>query len=209
MNAQTEIRLLQGQAGALECALDGAHDAPGLALLCHPHPLHGGTMHHKVVQTLARAFVQLGWRSVRFNYRGVGQSDGAWDAGRGEVDDAMDVLQALRAPGQPLALAGFSFGSYVASQVAARVAAQAPAQALVLVGPAVETFPLAPVPADALVIHGELDDVVSLRGVLDWARPQALPVTVVPGAGHFFHGQMGLLKSLVLRGCRPPATGPR
>ena len=97
----------------------------------------------------------------------------------------------------------------MASQVAARVAAQAPAQALVLVGPAVETFPLAPVPADALVIHGELDDVVSLRGVLDWARPQALPVTVVPGSGHFFHGQMSLLKSLVLRGCRPPATGPR
>ena len=96
----------------------------------------------------------------------------------------------------------------MASQVAARVAPQAPAQALVLVGPAVETFPLAPVPADTLVIHGELDDVVSLRGVLDWARPQALPVTVVPGAGHFFHGQMGLLKSLVLRGCRPPSAMP-
>ena len=209
MNAQTETRLLQGPAGGLECALDGAHDAPGLALLCHPHPLHGGTMQHKVVQTLARAFVQLGWRAVRFNYRGVGQSEGAWDEGRGEVEDALSVLQALRALGQPLALAGFSFGGYVASQVAARVAPQAPAQALVLVGPAVETFPLAPVPADTLVIHGELDDVVSLRGVLDWARPQALPVTVVPGAGHFFHGQMGLLKSLVLRGCRPPAAGPR
>ena len=208
MNAHTEVRLLQGPAGALECALDGAQDAPGLALLCHPHPLHGGTMQHKVVQTLARAFVQLGWRVVRFNYRGVGQSEGAWDAGRGEVDDAMSVLESLRAPGQPLALAGFSFGSYVASQVAARVAPQAPAQALVLVGPAVETFPLAPVPADSLVIHGELDDVVSLRGVLDWARPQALPVTVVPGAGHFFHGQMGLLKSLVLRGCRPPSAMP-
>jgi hypothetical protein len=208
MNAHTEVRLLQGPAGVLECALDGAQDAPGLALLCHPHPLHGGTMQHKVVQTLARAFVQLGWRVVRFNYRGVGQSEGAWDAGRGEVDDAMSVLESLRAPGQPLALAGFSFGSYVASQVAARVAAHAPAQSLVLVGPAVETFPLAPVPADSLVIHGELDDVVSLRGVLDWARPQALPVTVVPGAGHFFHGQMGLLKSLVLRGCRPPSAMP-
>lgn len=207
MNAHTEMRLLQGPAGLLECALDGAADAGGLALLCHPHPLHGGTMQHKVVQTLARAFVQLGWRAARFNYRGVGRSEGGWDEGRGEVDDAMSVLQALRSPGQPLALAGFSFGGYVASQVAARVAAQEPAQALVLVGPAVETFPLAPVPADALVIHGELDDVVSLRGVLDWARPQALPVTVVPGAGHFFHGQMGLLKNLVLRACRPPVGG--
>lgn len=208
MNAQTELRLLQGPAGVLECALDGAPDAPGLALLCHPHPLHGGTMQHKVVQTLARAFVQLGWRSVRFNYRGVERSEGVWDKGRGEVEDAMSVLQALRQPGQPLALAGFSFGSYVASEVAARVAATTPAQALVLVGPAVETFPLGRVPADALVIHGELDDVVTLRGVLDWARPQALPVTVVPGAGHFFHGQMGLLKNLVLRGCRPPVPSP-
>jgi alpha/beta superfamily hydrolase len=205
MNAQTEARLLPGQAGVLECALDGSPDAPGLALLCHPHPLHGGTMQHKVVQTLARAFVQLGWRAVRFNYRGVGRSEGGWDEGRGEVEDAMSVLQALRLPGQPLALAGFSFGGYVASQVAARVAPQAAAQALVLVGPAVQTFPLAPVPADTLVIHGELDDVVSLQGVLDWARPQSLPVTVVPGAGHFFHGQMGLLKNLVLRACRPPA----
>ena len=206
MNAQTEARLLPGPAGILECALDGAADAAGVALLCHPHPLHGGTMQHKVVQTLARAFVQLGWRAVRFNYRGVGRSEGGWDEGRGEVDDAMSVLQALRSPGQPIALAGFSFGGYVASQVAARLAPRETAQALVLVGPAVETFPLAPVPADTLVIHGELDDVVSLRGVLDWARPQALPVTVVPGAGHFFHGQMGLLKNLVLRACRPPAA---
>ncbi|MFM7706223.1 MAG: alpha/beta hydrolase [Rubrivivax sp.] len=206
MNAHTESRLLPGPAGELECALDGARDAPGLALLCHPHPLHGGTMQHKVVQTLARAFVQLGWRAVRFNYRGVGRSAGAWDEGRGEVDDAMSVLQALRAPGQPLALAGFSFGSYVASEVAARAQPREATQALVLVGPAVETFTLAPVPADTLVIHGELDEVVSLRGVLDWARPQGVPVTVVPGAGHFFHGQMGLLKSLVLRACRPPAA---
>jgi hypothetical protein len=209
MNAHTEARLLQGPSGVLECALDGPADAHGVALLCHPHPLHGGTMQHKVVQTLAPAFVQLGWRAVRFNYRGVGRSEGVWDEGRGEVEDAWSVLQAFRAPGQPLALGGFSFGSYVASQLAARVAPDAAAQALVLVGPAVETFPMAPVAADTLVIHGELDDVVSLRGVLDWARPQALPVTVVPGAGHFFHGQMGLLKSLVLRTCRAPAAAPR
>ena len=206
MNAHTEARMVPGPAGMLECALDGPADALGVALLCHPHPLHGGTMQHKVVQTLARAFVQLGWRAVRFNYRGVGLSEGVWDEGRGEVDDAWTVLQASRAPGQPLALGGFSFGSYVASHLAARTAVDAPAQALVLVGPAVETFPMAPVAADTVVIHGELDDVVSLRGVLDWARPQALPVTVVPGAGHFFHGQMGLLKNLVMRACRAPSA---
>ncbi|MEN9416608.1 MAG: hypothetical protein RI988_228 [Pseudomonadota bacterium] len=206
MNARTEYRLLPGPAGAIECALDGPQESAGLALLCHPHPLHGGTMEHKVVQMLARAFVQLGWRAARFNYRGVGRSEGIWDEGRGEVEDAMCVLQALRGPGQALALGGFSFGSYVASQVAVRVAGASPAASIVLVGPAVETFPMAPVPPDALVIHGEHDDVVSLRGVLDWARPQGLPVTVVPGAGHFFHGQMGLLKSLVVRACRPPAV---
>jgi alpha/beta superfamily hydrolase len=206
MNARTEYSLLPGPAGALECALDGPPESAGLALLCHPHPLHGGTMENKVVQTLARAFVQLGWRAVRFNYRGVGRSEGIWDEGRGEVEDAMCVLRALRTPGQALALGGFSFGSYVASQVAARVASEAPASSIVLVGPAVETFPMAPVPPEALVIHGEHDDVVSLSGVLDWARPQGLPVTVVPGAGHFFHGQMGLLKSLVVRACRAPAV---
>lgn len=224
MNAHTERRVLQGPAGPLQCALDGPTDAAGVALLCHPHPLHGGNMDHKVVQTLARAFVQLGWRTVRFNFRGVGESAGRWDEGRGEILDALHVLDQVRAPGQPLALGGFSFGAYVASHVAAQAssraaeaaspaapAAAAPtvgpgAAALVLVGPAVETFPLAPVPAHTLVIHGEHDEIVSLQGVLDWARPQALPVTVVPGAGHFFHGQMALLKSLVLRGCRAPGT---
>lgn len=206
MNPRTEYRLLPGPCGPLECAFDGPSDAAGVALLCHPHPLHGGTMEHKVVQTLARAFVQLGWRSVRFNYRGVGRSAGAWDEGRGEVDDALQVLAQVRAPGQPLALGGFSFGSYVASVVAARVAADAPASTLVLIGPAVATFPMAAVPPETLVVHGELDEVVPLAAVLDWARPQAVPVTVVPGAGHFFHGQMGLLKQLVVRHGRAPGA---
>ena len=171
----------------------------GLALVCHPHPLHGGTLDNKVVQTLARAFVQLGWRAVRFNFRGVGASQGAWDEGRGEVDDALAVVQALREPAQPLVVAGFSFGAYVASQVAARLQGPEAAQRVVLVGPAVQNFPVAPVPQDSLVIHGESDEVVSLSSVLDWARTHTLPVTVVPGTGHFFHGQLPLLKSLVLR----------
>lgn len=204
MNAQTRHFGLQGPAGELQCAVDepaasGLTAPRGLALVCHPHPLHGGTMDNKVVQTLARAFVQLGWRAVRFNFRGVGASQGAWDEGRGEVDDALAVVQALRETAQPLVVAGFSFGAYVASQVAARLQGPEAAQRVVLVGPAVQNFPVAPVPQDSLVIHGESDEVVSLSSVLDWARPHTLPVTVVPGTGHFFHGQLPLLKSLVLR----------
>jgi alpha/beta superfamily hydrolase len=152
------------------------------------------------VQTLARAFVGLGYRCVRFNFRGIGASEGAWDEGRGEIDDALAVVQAERAPGQALVLAGFSFGGYVASQAAARLRetpGALPAQRLVLVGPAVRNFPMAAVPEDTLVIHGEADDVVPLSAVFDWARPAALPVTVLPGAGHFFHGQLPVLKQIV------------
>ena len=200
MNAHTQQVILQGPAGALQCAVDAPAAAPrGLALVCHPHPLHGGTLDNKVVQTLARAFVQLGLRAVRFNFRGVGASHGAWDEGRGEVDDALAVVQGFRETAQPLILAGFSFGAYAASQVASRLNGADAAQRVVLVGPAVQNFVMAPVPQDSLVIHGETDEIVSLSSVLDWARPHVIPVTVVPGAGHFFHGQLPLLKSLVLR----------
>jgi alpha/beta superfamily hydrolase len=200
MNAHTRQVMLQGPAGALQCAVDEPAAAPkGLALVCHPHPLHGGTLDNKVVQTLARAFVQLGLRAVRFNFRGVGGSHGAWDEGRGEVDDALAVVQGFREPAQPLVLAGFSFGAYAASQVASQLSGADAAQRVVLVGPAVQNFAVAPVPQDSLVIHGEADEIVSLSSVLDWARPHVIPVTVVPGAGHFFHGQLPLLKSLVLR----------
>jgi alpha/beta superfamily hydrolase len=204
VNSQTEKRLISGPAGALECAIDlpvaAAGSVPrGLALVCHPNPTQGGTMDNKVVQTLARAFVQLGYRALRFNFRGIGQSEGAWDEGRGEIDDALAVLAAVREPGEPLVLAGFSFGGYIASQAALRLADDRKAQRLVLVGPATSRFDTAAVPADTLVIHGEVDDVVPLSAVLDWARPQSLPVVVVPGVGHFFHGQLPLLKSLVLR----------
>lgn len=160
-------------------------------------------MDNKVVQTLARAFVQLGYVSVRFNFRGIGQSQGVWDEGCGEIDDALAVVAAHRAAKnqamQPLVLAGFSFGGYVASQAALRLgAADEGAERVVLVGPAVKSFEVAAVPADTLVIHGEMDDVVALADVFDWARPQALPVTVLPGAGHFFHGQLPVLKQIVV-----------
>jgi alpha/beta superfamily hydrolase len=205
MNAQTQRLKVAGPAGDIECALDMLGSAPrGLAVVCHPHPQHGGTMDNKVVQTLARAFVQLGYAALRFNFRGVGASAGAWAHGPGEIDDALAVVASQRAPGQPLVLAGFSFGAYVASNVAARLAeAGTPAERLVLVGPAASRFGVAAVPADTLVLHGEADDVVPLSAVFDWARPQALPVTVIPGAGHFFHGQLPLLKSLVVGAWRP------
>jgi uncharacterized protein len=210
MNLKTQSRMVDGPAGPIQCAIDEPELAPplGVALVCHPHPQFGGTLDNKVVQTLARSFVQLGWRSVRFNFRGVGQSAGQWDSGVGELDDAQAVLQAFaqtekRDNATPLALAGFSFGGYVASWIAQRLPHREQLKHLVLVGPAVANFKAAPVSADALVIQGEQDDVVPMGAVLDWARPQALPVTVVPGAGHFFHGQLGLLKQLVLRHCRP------
>lgn len=197
-SARTSV---QGPAGSIEVALDDPAGEPrGVAVLCHPHPVHGGTMDNKVIQTLARACVQLGYRAVRFNFRGVGASRGQWDQGRGEIDDAMAVVAAYRDAALPLVLAGFSFGSYVAAQVAARLAAAgAPAQRLALVGPATSTFEMPAVPADTLVIHGEADEVVPLSATLDWARPQGLPVVVLPGVGHYFHGQLTRLRDLVAR----------
>ena len=205
MKPDTLQLIVDGPAGALACAIDepAAGILPrGTAVLCHPHPQHGGTMDNKVVITLARAFVQLGYRAVRFNFRGVGGSAGNWDEGLGEVDDALAVIAQQRAahPALPLALAGFSFGGYVAAQAADRLAASAPVQRLVLVGPATSRFTLpVRVAADTVVIHGEADDVVPLSATLDWARPQVLPVIVLPGVGHFFHGQLTLLKNQVVQ----------
>ncbi len=204
MNSNTVRQSLAGPGGALECALDAPASATpqGVVVICHPHPQHGGTMDNKVVQTIARAFVQLGWRSVRFNFRGVGASEGAWDEGRGEVEDALAVIRAHRDPALPFMLAGFSFGAYVAAEATTRLApADRPAR-LVLVGPSTQRQRMAEVPADTVVIHGEADDVVPLSATLDWARPQNLPVIVFPGVGHFFHGQLGLLKSVLLQQLR-------
>jgi alpha/beta superfamily hydrolase len=161
-------------------------------------------MDNKVVQTLARAFVALGWRSVRFNFRGIGASQGAWDDGLGEVDDAVAVIGAFAAAdASPFMLAGFSFGAYVASQAALRLPDDAKPRRLVLVGPSTQKQAMPPVPGDTVVIHGETDDVVPLAATLAWARPQALPVIVFPGVGHFFHGQLGLLKNVVVQELTP------
>ena len=209
---------IDGPAGLLEVVIEEPAHAPvGLAVIAHPHPLQGGTMDNKVVHTLCRAFVLAGWRAVRFNFRGVGQSEGGWDEGRGETTDLLTVIAhhltdpALK--GLPLALAGFSFGGYVAAQAHARLSEAvanrpelvAPKQ-LVLVSPATSRYEVPEVPAHTLVVEGEHDDVVPLSGILDWARPQGLPITVVPGTGHFFHGKLTVLREVVLRHLRAAAV---
>lgn len=207
MNANTLRQQIAGPAGAIECEIDSPPgQARGVAVICHPHPQHGGTKDNKVVQTIARACLQLGWRSVRFNFRGVGASEGTWGEGLGEIEDALAVIDAFRGPGEALLLAGFSFGAYVAAAARSRLADGAQAERLVLVGPSTQHQQVPSVPADTVVIHGELDDVVPLASTFDWARPQSLPVIVFPGVGHFFHGQLPLLKSTVMRELRSVAT---
>jgi alpha/beta superfamily hydrolase len=204
MNQATQTLSLPGEAGTLEALIDLPADGAvqGTAVIAHPHPLFGGTMHNKVVQTLARAFVQSCWRAVRFNFRGVGASEGTYDEGRGEVRDMLRVIDQL-APEGPLALAGFSFGAFVTTHVVQALGDQRLPHALVLVGTAASRFEVAAVPQvlheRCLVLHGEQDETVPLASVMDWARPQSLPITVIPGVEHFFHGQLPLLKSLVTR----------
>jgi uncharacterized protein len=207
MNAATQSLTLQGQTGVIEALRDAPSDGviQGTAVIAHPHPLFGGTMQNKVVQTLARAFVQCGWQAVRFNFRGVGASAGTYDEGRGEAEDMLAVIEQV-APEGPLALAGFSFGAFVTSHVTQALVPVRSVEKLVLVGTAASRFTVAPITPElhdrALVLHGERDDTVPLASVMDWARPQSLPVTVIPGVEHFFHGQLPLLKNLVVRHLR-------
>ena len=192
--------MIAGPAGALEVALNIPETAPrGIALVAHPHPLQGGTLDNKVAQTLARTFVTLGYASVRFNFRGAGRSEGTFDDGIGETADALAALAFAQSKfatvaSVPPVLAGFSFGSYVQTRVAHEVTAER----LVLIGPAVKRFPVEQVPADTIVVHGEQDEVVALADVLEWARPQHLPIVVFPGCGHFFHGRLGQLQRVIV-----------
>jgi len=208
MNGQTEKLQLHGAAGVI----DALRDAPpagvvprGVAVIAHPHPLFGGTMDNKVVQTLARAFVGAGWTAVRFNFRGVGASEGVHDEGGGEAEDMLAVVQQV-APNGPLSIAGFSFGAFVAINALQTLWGSREVERVALVGASVARVPPPALPLDShdrvLMVHGEQDDTVALAAVMDWARPQSLPVTVVPGGGHFFHGQLPLLKNLVARHLR-------
>jgi len=196
VRASTRREFVAGPAGRIECAVDAPEGAPrGAALIAHPHPLFGGTLDNKVAQTLARSFVDLGYEAWRPNFRGVGQTEGAHDEGRGEVADLAAVYERISALGKTV-LAGFSFGAAVQAKLAQKVSCER----LVLVGVAVVNFEVPPVPAGTLVIHGEHDTTVPLAAVLDWARPQDLPVTLVPGADHFFHRKLHILRDII-KGC--------
>jgi alpha/beta superfamily hydrolase len=196
-----------GPAGRIDCTVDGA-PAPnaGIAIVAHPHPLFGGHRDNKVVQTLGRTLHALGYTVWLPDFRGVRESEGLHDDGQGEVDDLAAVLDQAQQdaasqaelPGQTVVLAGFSFGSMVVTRLATRLAAaNRPAHRLILVGTATSKWTVDPVPGNTLVIHGENDEVVPLSTVLDWARPQELPVVVIPGADHFFHRKLTVIKRLV------------
>ncbi len=202
MPSGTQQHQVTGPAGPLAVAVDHpVGPSRGVALLTHPHPLHGGTMDNKVVQTLARAHVLAGWTAVRFNFRGVGQSAGQYAEGVGEADDLLAVHRHWVGQ-QAWCLAGFSFGAYVASRFLSQQS-EPSLSSLVLVGLAASRFdvpPLAPeLRPKTLILHGDEDDTVPLQAALDWAKPQHVAVTVLPGVTHFFHGHLPWLRDVVQR----------
>jgi len=187
-------------AGKLETVIDDPEgERRGLLLVAHPHPLHGGTLDNKVVTTLAKAANEAGWVSVRPNFRGVGMSDGSYDAGIGETDDLLAVARFVEAsyPNLPWALAGFSFGAFVQH----RLRQQLNARRLILVAPAVTMYEFDPVPADSVMIFGDADELIPPSAMQSWAEQQQLAVKIVPGAGHFFHGKLKELKQAFLEAC--------
>ena len=197
MAAQRKITFT-GAAGLLEGVLHLPNNAPNaIAMVAHPLPTMGGTMDNKVVTTLCRTFLELNYAVLRFNFRGVGESAGEYDEGNGETEDAIAAANLLQEtyPELPLTCAGFSFGGYVQ----ARAATELNPEKLVLIAPAVGRFEMPDVPENTLVVHGDLDEVVPLEDVLNWARPMQLPVIVLTGAEHYFHGRLTQLKQIVLQ----------
>lgn len=201
MNADTQLFFVTGAAGKLECALDlPKTDPSGIVLIAHPHPLYGGTMSNKVVQMIARTFVALGYIAVRMNFRGVGASEGSHDFGNGETDDMSVLLDHIKKqyPGLPVVLGGFSFGTYVQSRLQQKLAADGqPPERMVFVSATAGKWAVDSVPADTLLIHGELDDVVPLQDVFNWARPQDLSVVVVAGADHLFNHKLHHIRHII------------
>lgn len=207
MTLRTQRRTIAGPAGSMEVVLDRPASPPlGVAYIGHPHPLYGGTLDNKVAATLARAFTSAGWIAVRPNFRGVGATEGTHDHGHGETDDFLWLIDHAPAwsggelsASLPRALAGFSFGSFVAAQAHDRLRTRGDTpRLLVLVGAAAGKWAMPAVPAHTLVIHGEMDETIPLADVFTWARPLELPVTVLPGADHFFHRRLSTLKRLVI-----------
>jgi alpha/beta superfamily hydrolase len=210
--------LLDGPVGRIEVFVEPHESATGIALIGHPHPLFGGTADNKVVTTLAKAFRELGCATLRPSFRGVGGSEGEHDHGVAETEDLLAVHAYARGrfgSELPVYLAGFSFGAYVATRLAKRLRdAGDPAMRLVLVGTAsgfiegLRQYETEAVPADTIVIHGAKDETVPLDNVLAWAEPLDLPVTVIPGADHFFHRRLHLIRDIIQRQWRPQ-PGPQ
>ena len=201
MNADTQLFFISGAAGKLECALDLPRaDPSGIVLIAHPHPLYGGTMSNKVVQMIARTFVALGYIAVRMNFRGVGASEGSHDFGNGETDDMAVLLDHVKKqyPGLPVVLGGFSFGTYVQSRLQQKLAGQGqPPEQMVFVSATARKWAIDSIPANTLLIHGELDEVVPLSDVFNWARPQDLSVVVVAGADHLFNHKLHHIRNII------------
>jgi uncharacterized protein len=202
LRPDAERLTIAGPAGALEAVADtpAGFDGARSAVVCHPHPLYGGTMDNKVVTITARALQEAGIATVRFNFRGTGASEGSFDDGRGETEDALAVADwaARRWPGSRQSVAGFSFGAFVAFQLASR----RPVERLITIAPPVRRFdfarhPVPPVPW--LVIQGDRDELVDVAAVLAWTRTAVPPPTVVviEGAEHFFHGRLNDLRAAV------------
>ncbi|MBU0751634.1 MAG: alpha/beta hydrolase [Gammaproteobacteria bacterium] len=199
--------LLDGPDGLIEVFVEHHDAATGVALIAHPHPLFGGTADNKVVTTLAKAFRELGCATLRPSFRGVGGSEGEHDHGFAETEDLLAVhAYAVEHFGRdlPIYLAGFSFGAHVVTRLAQRLAtAGDPAQRLVLVGTAAgfvegaRTYETKAVAPDTIVIHGAQDETVPLANVLRWAEPLDLPIAVIPGADHFFHRKLHLIRSII------------
>lgn len=218
MSARAALTLVEGAAGPIEVALAVPEAPRAIAVIAHPHPLYGGTMDNKVVTTLARAFIESGAATLRFNFRGVGRSAGVHDEGRGETDDMVRVVEHARGAlgALPLLLAGFSFGGAVAVRAAARV----DFARLVLLAPGFRRITghgmgAAPDPADpdlgapgrhtfenTVIVHGDLDETVPLSDSIAWARVREVPVIVIPGGEHFFHRKLHMLRSIVARWIR-------
>jgi len=201
----TQKIFVDGPAGKLETVLaePNSERRHGIAIIAHPHPLYGGTMDNKVVHTLFKALFELGFVTVKFNYRGVGKSEGSYGDGLGETEDAIAVVEAIRdqfdagSNNLPLLLAGFSFGGAIQAHVAKITSPES----IIMVAPSVDHLQAPSVSSYAkrvLIIQGDQDEVVPLKKVLEWAAPQDLPIVVIPAAEHFFHGKLHIIKRTVL-----------
>lgn len=208
--------LIPGPSDDIEVFVESREAPQGMVIVGHPHPLFGGSADNKVVTTLARAFREMNCVTLRPNFRGVGASKGEHDHGIAETDDLHAVYEFARARfgNLPLYLAGFSFGAFVITRLAKRLADEgAPARRLVLVGTAAghvegaRSYEMSAVPQDTIVIHGAKDETVRLENVLQWAEPLELPVIVVPGADHFFHRRLHIIRAIVQRSFRPLPVG--